>query len=121
MRQLTGMSNPDAALAFLECFCAGNIDGLVPLLDERLQVTGPLHRFASRATYLSSLKTDPPQSCEHQVLSITAGEDTVAVFYDYRKSDGALTVAQLFRFNNHVIVEMHQVFDTDGFEQPEGG
>lgn len=112
------MSDPDAALAFLERFCAGNIDSLVPLLDGRLEVTGPLHRFTSRTAYLESLKADPPQSCKYQVLSVTAGEDTVAVFYEYRKGDGVLTIAQLFQFRNHLIVKMRLVFDTDGFEQP---
>ena len=106
MRQLTGMSDHDAALAFLERFCAGSIESLVPLLDERLEVTGPLHRFTWRTAYLDRLTADPPQPCEYQVLSVTAGDDTVTVFYDYRKGDGVLTIAQLFRFRNHLIVKM---------------
>jgi hypothetical protein len=112
------MSDPNAALAFLERLCAGNIDSLVPFLDERLEVTGPLHRFTLRTTYLESLKADSPQSCTYQVLSVTAGEDTVAVFYEYRNGDGVLTIAQLVRFRNHLIVKMRLVFATDGFEQP---
>lgn len=119
MRQLVGMSNRDTALAFLECFCAGNIDGLEDFLNERLRVKGPLHQFNSRTEYLESLRADPPQSCEYDVLSVAIGDDDVTVFYDYLKTEGALTVAQLFRFDDHRIISMWLVFDTDGFEQPE--
>ncbi len=118
MRQLMAMNNRDAALAFLECFCDGNVEGMEPLLDARLQVKGPLHRFNSRAGYLDSLKASPPQACEYQVLNVTVSDEDVAVFYDYKRAEGVLTVAQLFRFNDHLIVEMRLVFDTDGFEQP---
>ena len=118
MRELKGMSNRDAALTFLECFCAGNIDGLEVFLSERLQVRGPLHQFSSRAEYLESLRADPPQACGYAVLSVATGDDEVTIFYDYLKTEGALTVAQLFRFDDHRIAHMRLVFDTDGFEQP---
>ena len=112
------MSNRDAALKFLECFCAGSIDGLEVFLNERLHVRGQLHQFNSRAEYLESLRADPPQACGYDVLSVATGDDDVTVFYDYLKTEGPLTVAQLFRFDDHRIVHMQLVFDTDGFEQP---
>ncbi len=117
-QKLIGTSNRDTVMAFLECFCGGNIEGLAFLLDEGLQVRGPLKRFSSRAQYLDSLRAEPPEVSDYDVLSVTEGNDSVAVFYNYGKSSGTLTVAQFFRFNNHLITEMRLVFDTDGMAQP---
>ena len=102
---LIAMSDREVALSFLKCFCGGNIDGLVHLLDEQLQVDGPLQQFRTRAEYLGGLRADPPEPCDYQVLSVTEGEDDVAVFYDYRIPVG-LTVAQWFRFRDHLIVQI---------------
>lgn len=117
-QKLIGTSNRDTVMAFLECFYGGNIEGLAFLLDEGLQVRGPLKRFSSRVQYLDSLKAEPPEVSDYAVLSVTEGDDSVAVFYNYGKSSGTLTVAQFFRFNNHLITEMRLVFDTDGMAQP---
>lgn len=113
-----GTSHRDAALIFLECFCAGNIDGLAPILAARLRVHGPLHQCASRDAYLATLRNDPPDPSPYKVLSVTESDDGVAVFYDYGSADGALTIAQLFRFKDNLIVEMRLVFDTDGLPEP---
>ena len=68
--------------------------------------------------YLATLRNDPPDASPYEVLSVTESDDGVAVFYDYGKADGALTIAQLFRFKDNLIVEMRLVFDTDGLPEP---
>ena len=103
------------AVEFLKCFCAGDIDGLVPLLADDLRFKGPLHQFSSSTTYLQSLRDNPPGHCGYRILNITESEDSVSIYYDYEKGDGALTVAQLFRFTNHKIRELLLVFDSRGF------
>ena len=108
------MSNRDVAIRFLERFSAGDVDGLVPLLAEDLRFEGPLHRFATRHDYLSCLRDDPPSPCECRVLSLTEKEDQVAVFYEYQKPDGAVTVAQLFCFEEGLIARTVLVFDGRG-------
>lgn len=98
-------------MEFLRCFCAGDIDGLVPLLARDLKFTGTLHNFASAADYLDGLRRDPPQPCGYRVLSVTEGPDSVAVFYEYQKPARLMTIAQWFRFRDGKIVEMQVVFD----------
>ena len=105
------MIHVKTAMKFLECFCAGDVEGLAPLLAEGLRFRGPLHQFGSRDAYLDSLRNDPPEKCEYRVLSVTQDEDSVSVYYDYEKSEGFLTVAQLFRFKDQQISELLLVFD----------
>ena len=106
------MNNGELAEQFLRCFCAGDLDGLASLLTADLQFKGPFHQFRSRDAYLDSLKADPPEKCDYRVLSITEDEDTVSIYYEYVKSEGILTIAQLFTFKNHRISEMLLIFDT---------
>ena len=59
-------------MEFLRCFCAGDINDLVPLLADDLHFIGPFHRFSSSAAYLDSLKHDPPEKSDYRVLSVMA-------------------------------------------------
>ncbi len=109
------MNNRDVTMEFLRCFCAGDINGLVPLLAEDLQFTGPFHHLSSSDAYLDSLKNDPPEKCGYRVLNVMESGDSVSIYYDYEKSDGAITIAQLFTFKNQKIREILLVFDGRGF------
>ncbi len=109
------MENREVAMEFLRCFCAGDINGLVPLLAEDLQFTGPFHHCSSSDAYLDSLKNDPPEQCGYRVFSVMEGGDSVSIYYDYEKSDGAITIAQLFTFKKQKISEILLVFDGRGF------
>ncbi len=109
------MTNREIAMAYLRCFCAGDISGLTPLLASDLHFKGTLHQYGSSEEYLKSLKNDPPEKCGHHVLNITEGDDSVAVFYEYEKPDKVITIAQLFKIKNHRINEVLLVFDSSGF------
>ena len=62
------MTNREIALLFLNRFCAGDIEGLVPLLTADLQFQGPLFEFDTADEYLSRLRNDPPGACDHDIL-----------------------------------------------------
>ena len=109
------MNNRDMAMEFVKCFCAGDADALVPLLSADLRFHGPFYNFGSADAYLASLKNDPLEQCGYRVLSITESEDSVSIYYDYEKSDRAITIAQLFKFKNQTISEILLVFDGRGF------
>lgn len=98
-------------MEYLRCFCAGDIDGLLPLLSADLRFTGPFHTYGSASEYLDGLRNDPPEKCEYKVLSVTEGEDSVAVFYEYQKPDRVMRIAQLFKIMNYEITEILLVFD----------
>jgi len=109
------MTHRDLALAYLRAFCAADIDALRPLLAEDLRFSGPLHRFASRAEYLEGLAADPPQASGYEILGMTEADDSVAVFWEYRKPGKPMTIAQLFKFRGGKISDILLVFDTGGY------
>jgi len=109
------MTNRDLALAYLRAFCAADIDALRPLLAADLRFSGPLHRFASSAEYLEVLAADPPQACGYEILDMAETDDSVAVFWEYRKPGKPVTIAQLFRIRGERISDILLVFDTGGY------
>lgn len=109
------MTNRDLALEYLHCFCGGNIDGLSSLLAADLIFSGTLHDYHSASDYLDSLRIDPPDKCEYNVLSVTEGDDAVAVFYEYQKPEHVLQIAQLFKIRDYKINEIILIFDARDF------
>lgn len=110
------MTNQDVAMEYIRCFCAGDIDGLEPLLATELSFTGTNHTYAyaSASEYLNSLRNDPPEECGYEVLSVTENEGFVAVFYEYQKPKQVMQIAQLFKIKDHKIYEVLLVFDGRG-------
>ena len=98
-------------MEYLRCFCAGDIDGLEPLLATDLRFTGTFHAYGSASEYLNALRRDPPEQCGYRVMSVTEDQRSVAVFYEYMKSDRVKQMAQLFRFKDEKIHEVMLVFD----------
>ena len=107
-------ANRHSAMAFLNCFCDGDVDGLANLLAEDLQFKGPLYEFHSRDAYMACLKNDPPEQCSYRALTIIESEDIVSIYYDYQKPNGTISIAQLFKFRNQEISEILLVFDGGG-------
>ena len=104
-------------MEYLRCFCAGDIDGLEPLLAADLHFTGTFHNYGSAGEYLDSLRNDPPEKCGYKVLSVTENEGSVAVFYEYRKPDRVMQLAQLFEIRNEQINDILLIFDGRDFAQ----
>jgi len=48
-------------------------------------------------------------------VSVTQGDDSVSIYYDYIKPGGSLTIAQLFKLRDLKICEILLIFDTRGF------
>ncbi len=105
------MNNREVAMDFVKCFCAGDVNALVPLLAADFKLNGPIFQFSSADAYLDSLKNDPPERCGYRVLSITENADSVSIYYDYEKSEQDITIAQLFKFKNQKITEIRLVFN----------
>ncbi len=103
-------------MEYLRCFCAGDVDGLEPLLANSLCFNGTLHTYGSAREYTDALKNDPPEKCGCKVLSITESEQSVAVFYDYQKPDRVIQIAQLFKIEHEKIHEILLIFDSRGID-----
>ena len=110
------MTNQEIAIKYLSNFCEGAINELEPLLAPALSFTGTLKSYSSAKEYLASLRDDPPEQCNYNILSITENDNFVGLFYEYVKSDKSLRVAQLFKIKDQLIHEVLLVFDGRGFE-----
>lgn len=104
------VSHGDIALEFVRRFAAGDIAGVGALLDDDLRLVGPHLSVQSRAAYMDALDADPPGRCAVEIISVCEGQNQVAVFYDYLKPEGQVTVAQWFRLRGGKIVETRIVF-----------
>jgi hypothetical protein len=109
------MTNQEIALEYLRCFCAGDIDGLEPLLDAKLHFSGTLHTYHSASEYMESLRNDPPEANNYKLISITENDRHVALFYEYQKPDRTMQIAQLFRIEDKKIHDVLLIFDSRGF------
>lgn len=110
------MQNRDLALKFVQCFCDGDIDGIKHLLAPDLRFRGPLLAFDSAAAYCDALQKDPPEQCNYRILSLTEGEEQVAVFYELNKDGHTLPIAQLFTIRDGLIAEILLIFDSSDFK-----
>ena len=109
------------ALDFVRQFCAGDIDGLSSTLSEDCRFSGPFHEFASKDAYIDYLRKDPVEKCGYTVLSVSENDDSVSIFYDYKKPKRVLTIAQLFKFKGQKISEILLVFDGRAFTRDREG
>jgi hypothetical protein len=107
-------SNEDLAIQYLEAFCAGDVNGMEPLLADDLNFRGPFHTFRSASEYMDSLRSDPPEKGGFKILSITEGENATAVFYEYHKPDRVMLIAQLFTLEHQKIRDILLIFDGRG-------
>ena len=105
------MNNKELAIEFVKRFCAGDVEGLAPLLADELRLEGPLFQFDSCDAYLDSLRQDQLEKGSFRLLSVAESDDGVSIFYEYGKSEGAMTIAQLFKFKDQKIGEILLVFD----------
>jgi len=108
------MSSRDVAIEYLNRFCGGDIDAIEATLDADFSLSGPLFQFESRAAYIACLREDPPELAEIEILDVSEGENTVSIYYLYKKPTGTITVAQLFKFRAGRIAETLLVFDSAG-------
>lgn len=109
------MDNRDIALEYIKSFCNANINALETLLADDLQFKGPFHTFNSSKDYLESLRNDPPEKCQYNILSITENRESVVLFYEYLKSDRTILIAQMFKINDQKIKDILLVFDAREF------
>ena len=105
------MRNPTVVDEYLDHFCRGDIDGVESTLADEFHLRGPLFEFDSREAYIQSLRDSPLEKASYRLLEISQGDDTVSVFYEYRKSSSSNLVAQFFRIKENKIVDTLLVFD----------
>lgn len=109
------MQNKQIALKYLECFCAGDVDGIADFYTSDLNFSGTLMQFDNAQDYFRVLKNDPPVPAKYRLVCLIGEGDEIAMFYDYIKPEDTVRIAQLLKFRNGKICEDHVIFDASGF------
>lgn len=106
----------DLALAFLDAFCAGDLDRLHSLFAEDVRVHGPFLAADSRAAYLAALAHDPPGDGVAEVLHASQDGESVALFYRYTTPRSSGLIGQWTQCQDGRITALTFVFDPQNFE-----
>ena len=106
------MTAKEISLAFIKRFCESDVQGLAPLLAEKLEFHGPFLQCDSRDEYLSHLSVDQLAQCEFKIHDIIEEGREVCVLYEYLKRDSSILIAQFFTIENGLISRLRLVFDT---------
>jgi len=107
----------ELTLAYVECFCASDLDSLAQLLARDLEFSGPYLRCHTAADYLAHLRSDPPEPAEFRVIAMKAlAADAVGIEWQYRKPGDSLLLWQHFTVRNGRIAKIRLEFRSGGKE-----
>ena len=98
------------ALAFVERFARGDVDGLGKLLADEFHLRGPLGEYFSRVDYLDALRGDLDPATEFTIVSESLDGVEVRIDYVYRDK----LISQRFRCQAGRIVDSRVEFDAAG-------
>ena len=100
------------ARRYLDCFAAGDVAGLEPLLHEALAFEGPFLHTHTAAAYLDALRAAPPQGITCTVRAAYEDRTSACLFYRFQKPGVETTMAQHFEIEAGRIRRILLVFDT---------
>jgi hypothetical protein len=111
------MTNLEIALRYMDIFYSGeDLDELNEIFSEDLIFEGPFYNFHSSATYIDSLKSDPPVGCEFRLIRVFESTGSVNLIYEFIKGEIRTPMSQLFEFEDGRIIRILLVFDTSSFK-----
>ena len=111
------MSPLELALSYMSCFYnSQNWDALEAILSPSLRFRGPFKSYDSSEAYLRDLRADPPLDMGYESLQIYESIGAVCLFYQMRKGDLRVPMAQTFQVKGKLISEIELVFDTALFK-----
>jgi hypothetical protein len=96
-------------------FEGGDLDELTRLLAEDLIFSGPFFEFGTATDYIESLKADPPQGFEYDLVRSYEDESSACLVYRFSKPGVSTPMAQFFEVRNGRISRILLVFDTGAF------
>jgi len=85
------------------------------ILAEHLLFEGPLFKFNSAEEYINSLKKDPPEGMNYEIIKSFEDENSAFLIYNFQKGNVSTTMAQLFQVEDEMISKINLVFDTNAF------
>ncbi len=104
------------ALKYMEIFYGGSdIEALRPLFAKDLTFEGPFFTFDSADAYLDSLRKDPPEGLDYELITTFENGSHVCLIYQFSKPGISIPMAQLFEIEDDKISKIVLIFDTGAF------
>ncbi len=96
-------------------FLGGEIENLRPLFTPEFTFNGPFYTFESAEEYIVSLKADPPEGFQYQIIRSYQDESSACLVYQFSKPGIRTMMAQLFEVHQDKISKISLIFDTKAF------
>ena len=96
-------------------FSTGDFDQLRNILSDDLQFSGPFFNFDSADNYVNSLRNDPPENFEYEIIKSYADSSSACLVYQFSKPGVSTTMIQTFETIDGKICSILLIFDTGAF------
>lgn len=107
----------ELAEKYMNCvFRTGDLEELRNLLSDDLQFRGPFFSFDSANDYVNSLRKDPPENFEYEVIKSYSDEFSACLVYRFSKPGVSTVMTQTFETTHGKISSILLVFDTGAFQ-----
>lgn len=104
------------ARKYMDIFFSGTgLERLSNIFAKDLGFSGPFHQFSSAQDYIDSLKSDPPQDCEYQIIREFEDGGVACLIYEFSKRGVRVPMAQLFEIRDGKISRILLIFDSSRF------
>ena len=113
-----GMTPLELALTYMDCvFTSGNLGQLRIILADHLKFRGPLLEFDNADNYVKSLRNDPPDGFDYELIKTYEDNTSACLVYRFSKPGVDAVMSQLFEVENEKIVSILLVFDASLFRK----
>ncbi len=96
-------------------FKTGDLEALRDILSDNLSFSGPFYRFDSADDYVDSLRNDPPEDFEYEIIRGYEDSDSACLIYQFSKPGISTLMTQIFWTNDEKISRILLIFDTGAF------
>jgi hypothetical protein len=104
----------DLAHTWLEIFFnSDDPDEFKKIMAPDCSFTGPLARFDSAKSYISSLKSSPPVDCRYELIASFGNSTSALVLYRFIKPGIDTHMAQYFCVSRKKIVAIRLIFNAE--------
>lgn len=110
------MTPLELAEKYMNCvFKTGDLAELRNILSDDLQFSGSFFNFDSADQYVNSLRNDPPESFEYDIIKSYADNSSACLVYQFSKPGVSTCMAQTFETIDGKINRIQLIFDTGAF------
>ena len=102
----------------MDCvFKTGDWEELRNILSDDLQFSGPFFNFDSADDYVNSLRKNPPENFEYEIIKSFADNSSACLVYQFSKPGVSTPMTQTFETYHGKICSILLVFDTGAFRR----